>query len=149
MPLHSDMNEKKILEFIFKENSTMEPNAKEKNINTYFAIKFHLPSELFKSKKIQFSYNRKITYISANCEEILLFKIPNEDSKLIEIICPPDIEFISSLNISDTKKELTINNQKDKKLDYWYVKLTPDEVLGFSTKHWQDFTQLCTSFCTK
>ena len=139
MPHQSTLDEKQVLDFIFKENSNLPIKEQEKNINTYYAIKHHLPSEIFKTGKLKFNYNKGLSYILASYGDIQLFKIPNNSKHLIEIICPPDKEFINSLDISDTKKENTIKRYKDTKASVWYIKLTPDEVLHFSSNHWNGF----------
>lgn len=138
MPKKSTKDEKQVLDFIFKENSNLEIKEQEKTINTYYAIKHHMPSEIFKTGKLKFNYNKGLSYILASYGEIQLFKIPNTKDP-IEIICPPDKEFVKSLDISDTKKENTIKKYKDTKASVWYLKLSTDEILHFSSNHWNGF----------
>ena len=141
MAHHSDKNEKQVLNFIFKENSDLDIKEQEKNINTYYAIKHHMPREIFQSDKLKFNYNKGISYILASYGDTQLFKIPN-NKQLIEIICPPDKNFINSLDIADTKKEAVIKKYKDTKATVWYIKLAPEEVLYFSSSHWTAFTSV-------
>lgn len=142
MPKKSHKDEKQVLDYIFRENSTLEKKEQEKNINTYYAIKHHMPSEIFKSGKLNFSYNKALTYILASFEDIQLFKIPNNDKNLVELACPPDREFVKTLKISDTKKDATIKRYRDTKAKIWYIKFTPEEVLCFTSNHWKAFSAL-------
>lgn len=138
MPKKSNKDEKQVLDFIFRENSALEVKEQEKTINTYYAIKHHMPSEIFKTGKLKFNYNKGLSYILASYGDIQLFKIPN-NKNLIEIVCPPDKDFVNSLDIADTKKEKTINRYRDTKATVWYLSLTPDEILHFSSSHWNGF----------
>lgn len=149
MPHQSNMDEKQVLNYIFRENSTLETKEQEKNINTYYAIKHHMPSDIFKSGKLAFNYNKGISYILASYDNTQLFKIPNNSENLIEIICPPDKEYINSMDISDTKKEQTIKRYKDTKATVWYIKLTPEEVLSFSSAHWTGFANILKELAKK
>lgn len=142
MPHHSNKDEKEVLNYIFKECSNLDVKEQEKNINTYYAIKHHMPNELFKSKKLKFNYNKGVSYILSSYDEIQLFKIPNNNKHLIEIICPPDKDYINSLETSDTNKERTIKKYKDTNAKHWYIKLTAEEVLCFSSTHWKMFNTL-------
>lgn len=149
MPNHLKTDEKQVLNYIFKENSDLEINEQEKNINTYYAIKHHMPSEIFKAGKLKFNYNKGVSYILASFGQTQLFKIPNNSKSLIEIICPADKDFVNSLDIPDTKKETTIKRYKDTKATVWYIKLTPEEVLDFSSAHWTGFSNVLVEIANK
>lgn len=148
MPKKSTKDEKQVIDFIFRENSVLEVKEQERTINTYYAIKHHMPSELFKTDKLKFNYNKGLTYILASYGDIQLFKIPN-NKKPIEIICPPDKEFVKSLDIADTKKEKTLNKYKDTKATVWYLNLSTDEILHFSSNHWNGFIDVIKSIMKK
>lgn len=139
MPLHSNKSEEEILNFIFKENSLLEDKENEKNINAYYTIKHHMPSSVFKTGKLKFNYNKGVSYIQANYENTRLFRIPNNKNNLIEIICPADKNFIKSLDISDIKKEKFIRKYRDSKLKFWYIEITTDDILNFSSTNWESF----------
>lgn len=145
MPLHSNDSEDNILDFVFRQHSNLSQNDKEKNISSYYAIKHHMPSEIYQTNKLKFNYNKGISYILASFENITIFKIPNNKIRDLEIICPPSKEFVKTLEISDTSKELILKKYKDTKLDYWYIKLSPDELLSFSSKHWEGFSSILIS----
>lgn len=149
MPHQSNKDEKQVLDYVFRENSDLETKEQEKNINTYYAIKHHMPSEIFKTGKLKFNYNKGVSYILASYGDTQLFKIPNNSKNLIEMICPPDKEFINSLDIPDTKKEATIKRYKDTKATVWYVKLTPEEALSLSSNHWTGFNNILKELAKK
>lgn len=141
MAHQSNKDEKEVLNYIFKECSQLELKEQVKNINTYYAIKHHMPSEIFKTNHLKFNYNKGVSYILASFGDIQLFKIPNNNTP-IEMICPPNKDFINSLDTSDTNKERTIKRYKDTKAKYWYIKLTADEVLSYSSTHWTVFNSI-------
>lgn len=147
MAHQANKDEKQVLNYIFKECSQLEYKEQVKNINTYYAIKYHIPSEMFSSNKLKFNYNKGVSYILASFGDILLFKIPNNNTP-IEIICPPDKNFINSLDTSDTNKENTIKRYKNTKAKYWYIKLTADELLSYSSTHWTTFKSILTDIAT-
>lgn len=142
MPLKSNLTEAEILDFIFRQSSNMEPNEKEQNINTYYAIKYHMPKEIFQTGKLKFNYNKGLSYILASYDETTIFKLPNNKENLVEFICPPNKEFINSLDISDIKKDATLKKYKDTKHLFWYVNLTTEEVRSLASYQWETFNKL-------
>lgn len=141
--------ELEVLNYVFRENSSLDKKEKENNISTYYAIKHHIPKEVFATGQLKFNYNNAISYILVSYADTTLFKIPNHKKEEITFICPPDKNFIQSLDISDTKKDLFIKKYKNSKRNFWYVNLSAEEVLCFSSTHWESFKKLLISLIKK
>lgn len=136
MPIQSNMSELEILDYIFRENSSLEYNQQERNKNFYHCFKFHIPSEMFKDGNLNFSYNKGLTYISAVYNNIVLFKIPNSNNEKIEAIFPADKDFIKSLNIPDTKVSSLVKKLKTYRLPYISISVEPETILSLSLEDW-------------
>lgn len=145
MPLKSNMSEEEVLKYIFNENSNLEDYKQERHKNLYHTFKFHLPSEMYKTDNLKFSFNKGLTNVSAFYGELLLYKIPNSEEEKFTILCPADKDFVTSINLPDNKRSSLVKKLKYYRKPYIEIEMDSEIIINFTSEHWKTLSNLYSS----